>query len=238
NKQINNIGELIERSISEEETENGKNGINGKKAIKTGENKNTLLKDQKSLLKKAIKYEKNKNFKNAIASYSELSIIADKLFKLGVVTASNDLKKYKTKMSDLKSRAQAATEEGEDSLNEQELLDQKSQLLNIALEAEQTQDYLKALVAYQQVLNIYHSLADTENAAKISDKIKSIVGMISNVDEVLQSMVESAEKHFSEGAFQNSFAEYQYAKGLCQAIGDRDTLKKVEKQLNEISKYL
>jgi len=194
------------------------------------EDKNKLIKKQKELIKLASKEEKNKNYGQAIDYYSQLITIADNLFKMGVISASDDIKSYKSKISELKSKIKESEDIDEESLN-----DQKTKMLNIALEAEKEGDNLKAIVAYQQVINIYKKLGEIENAIKLDEKVKSIINSIKNIDNLIQSIINGAEEFYKNGKFTEAFPQYQYAKALCQAINDSENLKKIQSRLDEIS---
>ncbi|MHA1869389.1 MAG: hypothetical protein ACTSXF_00435, partial [Promethearchaeota archaeon] len=201
---------------------------------KETETSSKLMKQQKQLLKRAIKLEKAKKYQEAIAAYSELATIADKLFKCGVTQATSEIKKYNSKIKSLKAVLKKEIESGKASDNEEALLDQKSKMLNIALEAEKSEDYIRAIVAYQQVLNIYYTLGDLSNARPIEDKIKKIISLIPNINEILSQLIDSAENNFQNGEYEKAFGEFQYAKSLSQAIGDVSTLKKIDKRLSEL----
>lgn len=197
------------------------------------ESKEGLIKEQSELLKRALKAEKNKDYKEAVTLYSELVVIADKIFKFGVLAATNDMKKYRSKVLELKKKMSESNAGNDEQLN-----DQKSKMLNIAIQAEKDQDYIKALVAYQQVLNIHYAIGDTDGATKIAEKIKTIVGMITNLPEILQSIMKNASQLESSNKIQEAYAQFQYAKGICQAMGDKETLKTIDKKISELSEKL
>lgn len=199
------------------------------------ESKKSLLKQQRSLQKKANKLERKDELADALEIYSQLNIIADKLFKFGVVSASDDIKKYRVKINKLKKEIE---ESDDDSIDKDQLMEQRGKLLNIALQAEQDEDWLKALVAYQQVLNTYYSLGDTENASKLSSKISNIAAKIPNLPDVLEGIINGAEQKYGEGSVETAFAQYQYAKGICEAIGDTKKLKQIEKRIDELAEEL
>lgn len=197
------------------------------------ENKEGLIKEQSELLKRAMKAEKNKDYKEAMTLYSELVVVADKIFKFGVLSATNDMKKYRSKVLELKKKINESNAGNDEQLN-----DQKSKMLNIAIQAEKDQDFIKALVAYQQVLNIHYTIGDTDGATKIAEKIKSIVGMITNLPEIVQSIMQNASQLESQNKFQEAYAQFQYAKGICQAMGDKEKLKTIDKKISELSEKL
>jgi hypothetical protein len=195
------------------------------------DDKESLLKVERELLKMAAKQEKNKEIRNSIATYTELIIVADKLFKFGVVTATADIKKYRAKVAELKNTLLKMKANGMQVETEEQLNDQKSQLLNIALDSEKKGDFLKAVVAYQQVLNIYNMLGDAENSARLEEKIRLLVIKIPDIKTIIKSILDSADKNLKVQNYKNANAEYQYAKGLCQATNDRDSLKTIELKL-------
>ncbi|MBN2156653.1 MAG: hypothetical protein JW776_11485 [Candidatus Lokiarchaeota archaeon] len=193
---------------------------------------------ERDVLKKAQKYEREKQYNEAVSAYSELTVIANKIFKFGVISAKDNIKKYKSKVAKLKRKALKATEEGLAQINEEALLDQKSQFLNIALEAEQVQDYLRAIVAYEEAIKIHHKLGDSDSATKLEEKIHSIVENIPNIEQVLKNLLESAENHYKQQVYDVAFGEYQYARGLCGALGKRDLVITINMKLDEISRKL
>ncbi|MHA1339777.1 MAG: hypothetical protein ACTSRZ_06615 [Promethearchaeota archaeon] len=197
------------------------------------EDKSTLIKKQKELLKKALKAEKRKELGDALEYYSELISVADKLFKMGVVSVSTDIKKYKSKLAEIRNKIKESEEFDEEEINEQ-----RSKMLNIALEAEKSGDTLKAIVAYQQVINLYRKVGDVENANKIESKVKELINSIENIGELIESIISSAEEFYNNGNYQKAFPQYQYAKALCQAVNDRKNLDRIQKRLDEITLHL
>jgi tetratricopeptide (TPR) repeat protein len=202
------------------------------------DDKKHFEKMERDLLKKAIKAEKEKKYDRAVTSYSELTVIANKIFKFGVISAKDKIKKYKAKVVKLKRKALKAAEEGISNLKEDELLDQKAQFLNIALEAEQTQDYLRAIVAYEEAIKIQHKLGDHEGATNLEEKIHTIVSNIPNVERVLSDLLHRATTHFDQQTYDLAFSEFQYALGICKALGKQDQVIEITAKLDEISRRL
>ncbi len=202
------------------------------------DDKKHFEKMERDLLKKAQKLEKEKNYHEAVSAYSELTVIANKIFKFGVLGAKDKIKKYKSMTARLKKKAMKAVEEGKSILNEEELLDQKSQLLNLALEAEQAQDYLRSIYAYEEVIKIHHKLGDSEGATKLEDKIHSIVSNIPNVERVLSDMLYRANTHFEQGSYDLAFNEYQYSLGIAKALNMQDRVIEISAKLDEISRRI
>jgi hypothetical protein len=178
--------------------------------------------------------EKQKNYVNAQEIYSKLIILAEKLFKFGVMSATNDIKKYRAKIKDLSSRKETAPSTKMATGDHDKLIDQKNQLFNIALEAEQNQDYVKALVAYQQVINIYNTIGDTESLDKLAIKKNFLISKIPNINDIQNQLIESAENHIKVGQIENAIAELQYVKGIAQAISDVQSLQRIEKLIRKI----
>ncbi len=185
-----------------------------------------------------MKAEKEKNYNEAVSTYSELTLIANKIFKFGVISAKDKIKKYKSMVAKLKRKALKAAEQGISNLNEDELMDQKSQFLNIALEAEQAHDYLRSIVAYEEAIKIHHKLGDSEGATKLEDKIHSIVTNIPNVERVLTDMLHRAITHFDQHTYDLAFSEFQYALGICKALGKQEQVIEITAKLDEISRKL
>ncbi|MHA1453875.1 MAG: hypothetical protein ACTSRD_13520, partial [Promethearchaeota archaeon] len=202
------------------------------------DDKKHFEKMERDLLKKAIKFEKNNEFNEAVSTYSELTVIANKIFKFGVISAKDKIKKYKSKVVRLKRKALKAAEEGFSKLNEDELMDQRSQFLNIALEAEQSQDYLRSIVAYEEAIKIQHKLGDSDGATKLEEKIHSIVTNIPNVERVLSDMLHRATTHFDQRTYDLAFGEFQYALGICKALGKQEQVIEINAKLDEISRRL
>jgi len=74
-------------------------------------------------------------------------------------------------------------------------------------------------------------LGDAENSSRLEEKIHVLVAKIPDLTKIIKSIMESAENNLKSQNYQNAYAEYQYAKGLCQAINDRDSLKTIELKL-------
>ncbi len=221
NKKLKEISSLEKESISE---------IADSEKI----DKNSLLKKQKELIKMATKLEKQKDINSALKAYKDLTKNAEKLFKIGVSSASGTIRRFNSKINELKTKLEITSTKKE-VIDEEGLVDQRNQLLNIALEAEQSQDIIKAIIAYQQIINIDKMLGDKLGVDRLVEKKNQLRTLVPDIDDELSSIVKSAENNIKIGEKEQAFKELQYAKGLSEAIEDQKTFQQIEKLLNRIS---
>ena len=88
---------------------------------------------------------------------TKLLIISNFLFKFGQVSESTNIKKYHNDLDEIRKKVEESNEiyMQETATRISELKLKKQQFLEYAKEAEEKEDYVEALVIYQQTLNTF-----------------------------------------------------------------------------------
>ena len=155
-----------------------------------------LEKLQKTLLpqwKRAQKPPKGEEFPDFIVLNhlsTRLYILANNIFKFGVASESENLKKYRLFLEEIAQRVKDAPDteyaKFQNQLNRKTVL--KRELLTTAKEHEDREDFFNALITYQKVLVIYYDMGDHENAISLSTKISDTVKKLPTLLDQMQDL--------------------------------------------------
>jgi hypothetical protein len=131
---------------------------------------------------------------------TRLYILSNNIFKFGVASESENLKKYRVfldeiaqKIKDTPDTVYAAYQNQE---NRKTVM--KQELLATAKTHEEREDFFAALITYQKILVIYYDLGDYDNAislsSKISDTVKKLPTLLDQMQDLRNNIAELRKK--------------------------------------------
>jgi transcription elongation factor GreA-like protein len=146
-------------------------------------------------------------------------LCANLLFQFGSVEESENIKKSKNAIEEVRKKREELPDAAKDELLQkiQQINTQKQQFLEFAAGKEQESNYIQAVVAYQQALKNYCQLADTDNAVSLLGKIRNLLQKIPNLMDEIKRFETEAAKLASEGKAENAEIQKQFANTLKEA---------------------
>ena len=182
--------------------------------------KDHLLRQQKKILSKWRKSQKSQDMVVRNELTTKLLLISNFLFKFGQVSESANIKKYHNDLDEIKKAVEESNEVymQETATRMSELKLKKQQFLEYAKEAEQKENYIEALVIYQQALNTYCQVGDAENAIRLSLKIEVLFRKIPNLENIINDYKAEAANLRASGDVDNALINEQYAETLEDAL--------------------
>ena len=144
---------------------------------------------------------------------TKLLLISNFLFKFGQVSESENIKKYHSVLDEIQETIEESNEVymQETATRISELKLKKQQFLEYAKEAEVKEDYVNALVVYQQALNTYCQVGDAENAIRLSLKIEELFRKIPNLEKIINDYKAEAVNLRASGDIENASINDKYA---------------------------
>jgi hypothetical protein len=205
----------LSRKMSECEKKAGK--AEQKKDYFSKENLYACQKQVQGKLKDA---QKAKDFLAQNENTTKLLVIANHLFQFGLVQESENVKKFRNGLDDIKKKIAELSEDAIQQISGQvqDLNGKKGQLLDFAKDSEDKQDWVNALAAYQQVMTVYYKMGDVDNALNLSNKIKDVSQKVPDLIKTIQDFKAEGEKLKKAGDEQGSMMQSQYAQALADAI--------------------
>jgi hypothetical protein len=182
--------------------------------------KENLFASEKVALKDLKAGEKAKDLLKQLEAATKLVVIANSLFQFGIIEKSDDVKHYKVKLDEIK---KAMTEQSEEKVAEfaavfNDLNEKKPQVLDFGKNSEDQQDWVNAIVAYQQVMMVYLKTGDSENALALINKISDVLQKIPDINAEIKKYYQEHEKLKAAGDTDGATLQLQYAQALEDAL--------------------
>lgn len=182
--------------------------------------KENLYSSRKALQKDLKVAQKNDDLLLQTEIHSKLLTIANYLFQFGIFEESDTVKKEKSAIEEIKKKIDDLPDDKKSGIMAQihELTSKKQQLLDFAKDAESNQDWINALAAYQQVMNLYYLSGDTVNTLNLTSKIISLLQKVPNLEGEIKKFEDEGKRLKSQNDNENAEIQFQYAKTLKDII--------------------
>jgi hypothetical protein len=182
--------------------------------------KPNLINSRKLLQKQLKAAEKSGDIILQNELNTKLVVLANYLFQYGLVEESDNIKKQKSALEEIKKKVEAFSDEKKQELlkSVEDVASKKDPILSFAKDSEEKQDWVNALAAYQQALVIYGKLGDFENAVGLTNKIKAILQKIPDLELKIKGFEEEAKKLKASNDNDGAEVQNQYARTIKDAI--------------------
>jgi hypothetical protein len=153
-----------------------------------GGNTQYILKENLILLRKKLTSDykislKSKDILFRVEIVSKMMILSNHLFKFGIGNETSNIKKYRSDLESIKRKMNDLDEDLKIQIANlmEKMRDTKSQLMENAIKFEESEDWIKSLINYQQIMEIYYKMGDTDNAIRLTTKIDSLLSKVSDL---------------------------------------------------------